>query len=119
MTRPGAGGRREPAWRGSPAGERQDVVHIRREYLKRMVCLREMADGGTLLLNPAVRFANGELEAWDFSVRYPGAHRYQSLAQMLEIECELDCRDIDEHEATHDLQRPSLTADATVPPISA
>jgi hypothetical protein len=89
-------------------GEQQDVSHIRSEYLKRMVCLREVVDGGTLLLNPAVRFENGELEAWDFSVQYPGAHRYQSLAQMLEIECELDCRDIDEHEATHDLPRPRL-----------
>lgn len=90
-------------------GELQDVVHIRREYLKRMVCLRDVVDGGTLLLNPAVRFADGgweEWEAWDFSVRHPGAHRYRSLAQMLEIECELDCQDIDEHEATHDLVRP-------------
>jgi hypothetical protein len=46
------------------------------------------------------------------------AHRYQSLAQMLEIECELDCRDIDEHEATHDLQRPSLTARTAAPAVS-
>lgn len=88
-------------------GPGQDVINIRTEYLRRMVCLRPMSDGATLMLNPAIRSAEGEFEAWDFSVKYPGARRYTSLAPMLEIECELDCQDIDEHEATHDLPRPA------------
>jgi hypothetical protein len=88
-------------------GERQDVVKLRPSYMSRMVCLSPVVDGGVLLLNPAIRFADGEFEAWDFSVKYPGARRYPSLAELLEAQCESDCWTIDEWSATHDLAPPA------------
>jgi hypothetical protein len=88
-------------------GERQDVARMRPSYMSRMVCLGPVVDGGVLLLNPAIRFADGEFEAWDFSVKYPGARRYRSLAELLEARCESDCWTIDEWSATHDLAPPA------------
>lgn len=88
-------------------GERQDTVKMRPSYMSRMVCLSPVVDGGALLLNPAIRFPDGEFEAWDFSVKHPGARRYRSLADMLEVRCEEDCWAIDEWSATHDLVPPA------------
>jgi hypothetical protein len=82
-------------------GADQDVVNIRTEYMRRMVCLSPLVDGAALCLNSFVRFPSGELEAWDFSVKYPGARRYQTLAEMFEDRCQTDCWNIDEWSATY------------------
>lgn len=82
-------------------GEKQDVVVIRAEYMQRMLSLGPLIDGGALCLNTFIRFPSGELEAWDFSVKHPGARRYQSLGEMLEDRVESDCWLLDEWSAMH------------------
>ena len=37
-----------------------------------------------LLLNPRVRFPDGEWEAWDYAAWYPGVVRYRSFWEMME-----------------------------------
>jgi hypothetical protein len=65
-------------------GEKQDPVHARREYLRRIIAISPIYESGGYLLNPNIRFESGELEAWDFSVKYPGAFRYRSFAELAE-----------------------------------
>ena len=65
-------------------GEKQDPVHARPEYLRRIIAISPIVESGGYLLNPNIRFRSGELEAWDFSVKYPGAFRYQSFAELAE-----------------------------------
>lgn len=82
-------------------GKNQDPVVMRAEYMPELIGLTPVVDGGALLLNPAVKFPSGEMEAWDFSVKHPGAFRYESLGQMLEAQCESDCWFLDEWSVTH------------------
>ena len=82
-------------------GDKQDVVVIRSEYMERMLSLGPLVDGGALCLNTFVRFPSGELEAWDFSVKHPGARRYRSLGEMLEDRAQMDCWLLDEWSATY------------------
>ena len=98
--------------RSDPSDERylkygpdQDPVVIRTDYLRHMICLSPVVDSGALLLNTALRSSPTEFEAWDFSVKYPGARRYQSLGAMLEQWCEDNCWNLDSRSVTHDLQR--------------
>jgi hypothetical protein len=86
-------------------GKGQDPVVMRAEYMPELICLTPVVDGGALLLNPAVRFPNGEMEAWDFSVKHPGAIRYESLGQLLESQCESDCWLLDEWSVTYGWSR--------------
>ncbi|MCB1607171.1 MAG: SMI1/KNR4 family protein [Xanthomonadales bacterium] len=96
----------EPDWPGDSLyfryGEDQDVIYIRTDYLKRMITLGPVVDGGVFLLNPQVRLADGELEAWDFSVKHPGAIRYRSLPPLLEKYCTDSCWNLDYWSATHE-----------------
>lgn len=86
-------------------GNEQDVVNIRNEYLKRMITLGPVIDGGVFMLNPQVRFDDGELEVWDFSVKYPGAIRYQALAPLLEKFCQGSCWNLEYWSASHGWKR--------------
>jgi hypothetical protein len=83
----------------------QDVITIRSVYLKKMIALSPVVDGGGYLLNPQVRFENGELEAWDFSTKYPGAKRYQSLATLIEEHCSSSCWSLDYWSVSHGWKR--------------
>ena len=82
-------------------GAAQDVITIRTEYLKKMIAVSPVVDGDVYLLNPAVRFETGELPAWDFSVKYPGAKRYQSLATLIEEHCSGSCWSLDYWSISH------------------
>jgi hypothetical protein len=86
-------------------GKDQDPMVMRTEYMPELICLTPVVDGGALLLNPAVKFASGEMEAWDFSVKRLGARRFESLGQMLEAQCESDCWLLDEWSVTHGWRR--------------
>jgi SMI1 / KNR4 family (SUKH-1) len=88
-------------------GPNQDPVHIRTDYMDKMICLTPILDGGGLFLNSALRFPSGELEAWDFSVKNPGAYRTRTLGELLEKVCERDCFGLDVESATFDL-RPAV-----------
>jgi hypothetical protein len=96
---------RDPVWVPDAVynryGPTQDVVHIRRAYLKRMVTLSPVVDGGVFLLNPQVRFKDRELEVWDFSVKYPGAKRYPSFASLLEAHCQDSCWNLEYWSLVH------------------
>jgi hypothetical protein len=85
-------------------GPNQDPVHIRTEYLDKMICVTPILDGGGIFLNSALRFPSGELEVWDFSVKNPGAYRLRSFGEMLEKVCERDCFALDVESATFDLR---------------
>jgi hypothetical protein len=86
-------------------GPGQDTVHLRSRYMKHLLCLSPVVDSGVLALNPAVRFPDDEYETWDFSVKYPGAHRFRSLAELLEMQCEADCSNLDLWSFMHDWQQ--------------
>lgn len=85
-------------------GPNQDPVHIRTEYLDKMICVTPIVDGGGIFLNSALRFPSGELEVWDFSVKNPGAYRLRSFGEMLEKVCERDCFALDVESATFDFR---------------
>jgi hypothetical protein len=85
-------------------GKDQDPS-IRTDYVKRLIALTPVVDGGVECLNPAVRFPDGELEAWDFSVKYLGARRYKSLATLLEEKCASDCWLLDYWSITHEHEK--------------
>ncbi|MDE2421720.1 MAG: SMI1/KNR4 family protein [Gammaproteobacteria bacterium] len=76
-------------------GPTQDPVKIRDEYLKHIIALGPVVDSGVFLINPQIIFPNGEWEAWDFSVKYPGAKRYKSLNELLEAFCSSSCENLD------------------------
>ncbi|SMC29121.1 hypothetical protein SAMN02745857_03618 [Andreprevotia lacus DSM 23236] len=76
-------------------GPKQDSVKIRARYMKHSIAISPVVDGGVYLLNPQITFADGEMEVWDFSVKLPGANRYQSLYPLLEIHCSNQCTELD------------------------
>lgn len=82
-------------------GPDQDVITIRTDYLRKMVCLTPLVDGGAMLLNAALPPSGGELEAWDFSVKHPGAMRFRTLGEMLEHWCESVCWNLDYWSVSH------------------
>jgi hypothetical protein len=82
-------------------GAEQDVIKIRSEYLKRIVAIGPVVDSGVFLINPNVVFSDGEMEAWDFSVKYPGAKRYRSLHGLLEEHVRDQCWNLDYWSISH------------------
>jgi SMI1 / KNR4 family (SUKH-1) len=78
-------------------GSGQDSSSMRSEYLPDTLEIGGVAsEGYTLLypqtassnlimLNPQVRFNNGEWETWKFANWYPGAVRYRSFLEMMQI----------------------------------
>ena len=53
-------------------------------------------------IGKAVLYPVAELEAWDFSVKHPGAIRYRSLPPLLEKYCTDSCWNLDYWSATHE-----------------
>ncbi|MEV4799331.1 SMI1/KNR4 family protein [Nonomuraea sp. NPDC049421] len=66
-------------------GEGQDCIHIREEYLPDLLLVGHW-DDGWVLLNPRVRTAEGEWEAWFHAPWLPGANRYRTFLDLMEDE---------------------------------
>lgn len=67
-------------------GRSQDPVHMRPQYLHSALAISEDVDAAVYLLNPAVRSASGEWEAWYFGNELPGANRYRSFRELMAAE---------------------------------
>src|SRR5262249_5293892 len=65
-------------------GPEQRSYLFRRAYLPHLLQIGEVYDGSVYLLNPLVRDASGEWEAWNFCNSYPGALRKPSFLAMVE-----------------------------------
>jgi len=62
----------------------QDPVWIRNSYLKDALQISNTLEGEVLLLNPKIKFGE-EWEAWHFGNHIPGAYRYRSFAEMMDV----------------------------------
>lgn len=69
-------------------GEHQDPAFMRVEYLSTALEIGGQQDyeNGLFLLNPQVKTAEGEWEAWMFAPWIPGARRYRSFLEMIQEE---------------------------------
>jgi hypothetical protein len=67
-------------------GKDQDPARFRSRYLAECLLISEPVTfpNDRLLLNPGVRFGDGEWEAWLMSPQLPGAIRYQSFVELME-----------------------------------
>ncbi len=65
-------------------GPDQDVIHIRRHYLRTSLQLSEYVESAVVLLNPNIQTSSGEWEAWDFGDKFPGAYRYPSFEALMQ-----------------------------------
>jgi hypothetical protein len=76
-------------------GEAQDCSKLRVEYLPTALEISDRGDSTIYLLNPQVITADGEWEAWFFGDWLPGADRYRSFREMMQVEYEnfLELRD--------------------------
>ncbi|WP_157099505.1 SMI1/KNR4 family protein [Microbispora sp. ATCC PTA-5024] len=63
-------------------GEEQDCVHLREEYLPGTLLVGHW-DDGEFLLNPHVKTADGEWEAWYLAPWLPGANRHRSFWDLM------------------------------------
>lgn len=68
--------------------ENQRTESMRSEHLWQalQISAREEAGTAVYLLNPAVKFPNGEWEAWFWAHWLPGARRYRSFWEMMQEE---------------------------------
>jgi hypothetical protein len=66
--------------------ERQSTPHYRSRYLKDCLLISApvLEPNNRVLLNPAVRFADGEWETWFMAPWLAGAVRYQSFIEVME-----------------------------------
>ncbi|NET37886.1 MAG: SMI1/KNR4 family protein [Cyanothece sp. SIO1E1] len=67
-------------------GEQQDCSKLRVDYLKTALEISDRGDSAIYLLNPRVKTADGEWEAWFFGDWLPGADRYRSFREMMQAE---------------------------------
>ncbi len=63
-----------------------DCVRFRRAYLPHLLKIGESYDGSVYLLNPLVKTASGEWEAWSFANWFPGATRARSFEELVRSE---------------------------------
>jgi len=75
-------------------GKDQDSARIRSRYLPDCLLISESVlwPNDRLLLNPSVRFDDGEWEAWFMAPSLAGANRYQSFVELMEAMREDDVR---------------------------
>ncbi len=69
-------------------GDAQDCSKLRVEYLQTALQISDKGDSAIYLLNPQVVTEDGEWEAWFFGDWLPGADRYRSFREMMEVEYE-------------------------------
>ncbi|MBY0231388.1 MAG: SMI1/KNR4 family protein [Gemmataceae bacterium] len=65
-------------------GPEQDCCKFRDEYWQASLAISGVGDSAICLLDPLVRTAEGEWEAWFFANWYPGAARCRSFREMME-----------------------------------
>lgn len=65
-------------------GDEQDTASLRDEYLQTALEIGGDSEQGLILLNPQVRFEDGEWEAWLFANWLPGAQRYRSFRELMQ-----------------------------------
>jgi len=68
-------------------GDDQDVCRFRVEYLQSTLLISDVGDSAVYLLNPEIKTASGEWEAWFFANWRPGAVRYRSFWDLMQAEC--------------------------------
>lgn len=61
----------------------QDYARIRTDYVPGLLSIGEEPGGHFYTLNPAMRTADGEWEAWLLGPRLPGAIRFPSFAELM------------------------------------
>lgn len=66
--------------------EDQDCCNFRVEYLQTSLLISDVGDSAVYLLNPEIKTADGEWEAWFFANWNPGANRYRSFWEMMQHE---------------------------------
>lgn len=67
-------------------GPYQDPVRFRSGHLRYSLTLSSTTDDApAYLLNSARQTAGDELEVWDLDFRLPGAYRYRSFAELMEV----------------------------------
>jgi hypothetical protein len=64
--------------------DQQNAGILKPTHLRQCLMLSEWGDAGFLALNPAQQH-EGEWEAWHFANWYPGAHRYRSFAELMQM----------------------------------
>ena len=69
-------------------GPGQDSALFRPEYLRAALEISDVGDSAICLLNPEIRTADGEWEAWFFANWLPGAARYRSFRELMEAHYE-------------------------------
>ena len=67
-------------------GEEQDCINLRVEYLEHALQISDVFEGAVYLLNPEIKAASGEWEAWFMANWNPGADRYPSFYDLVEEE---------------------------------
>jgi predicted DNA-binding transcriptional regulator len=67
-------------------GDKQRSAIYRAEYLMSAIQISDIGDSAVYLLNPEVRTADREWEAWFFSSWVPGANRFRSFWEMMQSE---------------------------------
>jgi hypothetical protein len=79
-------------------GADQDACRFRVEYLESTLLISEVGDSAVYLLNPEIKTAAGEWEAWFFANWKPGAARYTSFWDLMQAEYDsfVELRDQDE-----------------------
>ena len=65
-------------------GPAQDCIYMRPRHLRTALQISTSIDGDVLLLVPAVRFGH-EWEAWFLGAKNPGANRYRSFDEMVDV----------------------------------
>lgn len=67
-------------------GAEQDPIAFRPEYLQNSLQISDFLDSGVYLLNPNIKSADGEWEAWHIAYWMVGAARYPSFYELIECE---------------------------------
>jgi hypothetical protein len=67
-------------------GNKQNSGLFRAQYLQTALEISKHNDGALFLLNPQVITPEGEWEAWFLASWYPGAVRYRSFQEMMQVE---------------------------------
>ena len=63
----------------------QDVALFRDIYLDNLLAIGDLGGGAVIAINPMERTIDGEWEAWYLSTRLPGALRFKTFAELMQI----------------------------------
>ena len=66
-------------------GRNQDTCSMRSRYIKTTLQISPVDESCVYLLNPLIVDSRKEWESWDFASRNPGAFRYRSFWDMMQI----------------------------------